>query len=243
MTQCALLASAAAHQIVLFHALLHQLALTILYCSDTHSVPLQSSSLLVMWRPWGMLQALQTGDTPALDSLAVLIYRCCRQTSGYQRRARRCGRTPSGRRTGRWGRPRRSWRGCTAAARRSRMTAMMMWRAALCPTTGGHHRHAMSPCAASTVTPGEWRAVRGTEEAPYSQITCRCFLNSWQCMRFWECSGYGSCMIIMPSEQGVILGSHAHMAAYAKLSRRPPSSEDVGALEKSGKPERNNGAR
>ena len=41
------------------------------------------------------------------------------------------------------------------------MTAMMMWRAAPCPTIGGHHSHAMSPSVSSTVTPGEWRAVRG----------------------------------------------------------------------------------
>lgn len=66
MTRCA---SAAAHQQVFDHALLYQLALTILHCSDIHSVRLQSSSLLVMWRPWGMLQALQTSETLALDSM------------------------------------------------------------------------------------------------------------------------------------------------------------------------------
>lgn len=50
-------------------------------------------------------------------------------------------------------------------------------------------------------------------------------------------------MMIMPSKQDAFLGSRAHMAVHAKLQCRPPSSEDVSALEKSGKPERNNGAR
>ena len=50
-------------------------------------------------------------------------------------------------------------------------------------------------------------------------------------------------MMIMPSKQNIFINSRAHMAIHAKLQCRPPSSEDVGALEKSGKPERNNGAR
>ena len=56
------------------------------------------------------------------------LCRFCRQTSAYRRRGRPCGRTRSGRPGARWGRPRRCWRGCTAAARTLGMTAMMTWR-------------------------------------------------------------------------------------------------------------------